>query len=188
MADAEYFNKKAADPDHKPEEIIEALDLKKGQTVADLGSGGGYFVLRFASMVGEEGLVFAIDTNRDFLNHVREKASEQGYGNIYAIYADPEQPPGIPGKLDLVFNRNTYHHMNKRIDYFHELRKYLRPDGKLVIIEHDGSKYLGFHRIFGHYTSKKEIKKEMKEAGYWLLDEKGFLDHQCFLVFKPRLD
>jgi len=59
MADiqAKMFNKKASDPRNKPDQIIEAIALKPGQSIADIGSGGGYFSLRFAEMIGKEGRV-----------------------------------------------------------------------------------------------------------------------------------
>ena len=64
---AKMFNKKASDPKNKPDQIIETLGLQPGQTIADIGAGGGYFSLRFADAVGRKGVVYAIDTNPEFL-------------------------------------------------------------------------------------------------------------------------
>ncbi|MCD6391349.1 MAG: methyltransferase type 11, partial [Dehalococcoidia bacterium] len=68
MADiqAKMFNKKASDPRNKPDQIIEAIALKPGQSIADIGSGGGHFSLRFAEMIGKEGRVYTIDTKPEF--------------------------------------------------------------------------------------------------------------------------
>jgi len=58
---AKMFNSKAAAPENKPDQIIKGIDLKPGQNIADIGSGGGYYCLRFAKIVGENGRVFIIE-------------------------------------------------------------------------------------------------------------------------------
>ncbi|MEM3551036.1 MAG: hypothetical protein QXN87_02225 [Candidatus Bathyarchaeia archaeon] len=52
---AEIFNRKAANPKNKPDEILQALRLEKGLKAADIGAGGGYFSLKFAEAVGDDG-------------------------------------------------------------------------------------------------------------------------------------
>ena len=64
---AKMFNRKASDPKNKPSQIIESVALKPGQSIADIGSGGGYFSLEFAKIVGEEGRVYAVDTKPELL-------------------------------------------------------------------------------------------------------------------------
>jgi len=56
-----------SNPKSKPDQILEAIALKPGQNIADIGSGGGYFSLRFAKIVGQEGKIYAVDANQDFL-------------------------------------------------------------------------------------------------------------------------
>ena len=68
---AKMFNRKASDPKNKPDQILETLTLQLGQNVADIGAGGGYFSLRFAEAVGNEGHVFAVDTDSNFLEFIK---------------------------------------------------------------------------------------------------------------------
>lgn len=82
---AKMFNKKASDPKNKPDQIIEAIALKPGQSIADIGAGGGYFSLRFAEIVEEEGRVYAVDTKPEFLEYVKNSAKERGLNNIMPI-------------------------------------------------------------------------------------------------------
>jgi predicted methyltransferase len=63
------YNRQAASPASKPEQILEILDIHPGGKVADIGSGGGYYALRFAQAVGNEGHVYAVDTNPEFLKN-----------------------------------------------------------------------------------------------------------------------
>ncbi len=73
---AKMFNKKASNPKNKPDQIIEAITLKPGQNIADIGAGGGYFSLRFAKIVGQEGKVYAVDASPDLLEFIKKSSKK----------------------------------------------------------------------------------------------------------------
>lgn len=75
---AKMFNKKASDPRNKPDQVIEAIGLNKGQSIADIGAGGGYFSLRFAELVGVNGKVYAADINQEFLDFIKNSDGRSG--------------------------------------------------------------------------------------------------------------
>jgi ubiquinone/menaquinone biosynthesis C-methylase UbiE len=183
---AKMFNKKASDPKNKPDQIIEAISLEPGQNIADIGSGGGYFSLRFAKIVGEEGKVYAVDTNPNLLNFVKNSAKAKGLDNVIPTIASGDSL-AIPEKsLDFIFMRNVTHHLHDRIKYFKDLKKYLRSEGKIIVIEYNRGKPLSFLRIFGHYVLKEIIQQEMNEAGYIFMKEFDFLPDQHFTIYsKP---
>lgn len=183
MSRARMFNRKASDPRSKPDEILAALGLKPGENVADIGAGGGYFSLRFAETVGKEGRVYAVDTNGEFLEFIRDSAVEKGLENIETILATEDSAPLMGKELDLVFVRNVCHHLSNRPEYFRQLRDALKPQGRVAIIDYDGSGFLSFHRLFGHYISRATMVEEMEKAGYVLMRECDFLPRQNYLVF-----
>ena len=179
---AQMLNKKASDPGNKPDEIIEAIGLKTGQTIADIGSGGGYFTLRFAEITGEAGKVYAVDTNPEFLKFIKESAKEKGLNNIITILI--ENKLVLPEKsLDFVFMRNVTHHITDRVEYFKNLRQFLKPDGKIAIIEFKKGKIFSRHGLFGHYVDREKLIQEMKDAGYLLDREFNFLPEQHFTIY-----
>jgi arsenite methyltransferase len=180
---AEMFNKKAADPKNKPDKIIELMDLKPGQIIADIGSGGGYFSLRFAEITGVEGKVYVVDINPDFLQFIESSAEEKGLGNIVTVLT--EDKLDLPEScLDFVFMRNVTHHISNRTEYFKNLKRFLKSSGRIVIIEYEKGGVFTFRRLFGgHNVPKKTIINEMKEAGYKLEQEFDFLPHQHFTIF-----
>jgi len=182
---AKMFNKKASDPKNKPDQIIEAISLKHGQSIADIGSGGGYFSLRFAKMIGEEGRVYAVDTKPEFLEYVKNSAREEGLDNVIPTLVSGDLD--LPEKsLDLIFMRNVTHHIPNRVEYFKSLKRFLKPDGRIAIIEYKKGKIFTFRGLFGHCVSKGTIVQEMEEAGYLLEREFDFLPEQHFTIYSKQ--
>ena len=178
---AKMFNRRASDPRYKPNQIIGALALEKGQVVADVGSGGGYFSFRFANAVGKEGRVYAVDTNPKMLEFVRQSAIDKGLDNI-EIQLIEGDVLSLPEKaLNLVFLRNVCHHLSHRVEYFKKVQNVLKPEGKVAIIEYTRSGV--FRSVFRHYIQQETIKEEMHEAGYQIQEAFDFLPDQSFTIF-----
>jgi len=179
---AKMFNKKASHPRNKPNQIIETIGLKYGQVVADIRAGGGYFTLRFAEIVGEDGKVYAVDTDEKLLEFVNSNAKQKGLNNIVTVLVKDKLE--LPKEsLDLVFMRNVTHHIPNRVSYFKELKRFLKPYGKVAIIEYKKGKPFTFRGMFGHYVAKEVIIREMEEAGYVLEKEFDFLPEQHFTIY-----
>jgi len=168
----------------QPQKVVATLEIKPGAVVADLGSGGGYFTFRLAEAVGPGGKVYAVDIDRDMTDLIAKRAAEEGRSNIEVILASPEDPLLPKAGVDLVFTCNTYHHVEERVAYFTQVRKYLRPHGRVAIIDLDRRAWL--EGMLGHYTPSESIKREMDQAGYELRHEFDFLDRQSFLIFVPK--
>ncbi len=183
---ARMFNWSASRPSRQPDRIIATLGIKKGAHVGDLGSGGGYYALRFARETGSEGRVFAIDVNPEFLRFVASNAKKAGLKNI-TIVAVPEMVACIPaGSLDLLFSRDVYHHLPDRADYFKTLAKFFNPQGRVAIIDWlpGASRFAG--PPSGHRTSPVAIVQEMEAAGFSLISRHDFLKGQSFMIFGLR--
>ena len=180
---AEMFNRKASDPRNKPDQILEALALRQGQSVADIGAGGGYFCLRFAEAVGGEGRVYAVDTDLKFLEFIRRCAEERRLLNVETVLATEERLALPERSLDSVFTRNVFHHLTNRVEYFRELSHLLKPEGRVAIIEYRRGKPFTFRGIFGHSVPRETIIREMNEAGYQVKQEFDFLPEQSFTIF-----
>ena len=183
---ANMFNKKASNPENKPDQIIEAIALNPGQSIADIGAGGGYFSLRFAKIVGQEGKVYAVDTSPHFLKFIKKSAEDEGLNNVIPTLVS-EDRLDIPEKsLDFIFMRNVTHHVPNRVKYFRNLRCFLKTDSKIIIIEYKRSKFSIFRGTFGHHVPKEIIIQEVEEAGYLLEKEFDFLPEQHFTIYSKQ--
>ena len=167
-----------------PDEVVRSLEIGGGDHVADLGSGSGYFTFRLAQAVSPRGRVYAVDVDEDMNRLIRNRAGEKNAENIEVILARYDDPLLPESGVDLIFTCNTYHHIEERRDYFTMARKYLRPGGRVAIIDYDGSGWL--ERLLGHWVSGEEMEREMKDAGYRLEGEFHFLKKQHFLVFSAE--
>jgi arsenite methyltransferase len=168
----------------QPQKVIGVLNIRPGDQVADLGSGSGYFTFKFAEAVGPTGRVYAVDIDRDMVALIAKRARQENASNVDAILARPDDPLLPQAGIDLIFSSNTYHHIENRVAYFSHLRKYLRPGGRVAIIDFDRRAWL--EGLLRHYTPSEFIKREMEQAGYSLQRELGFLDRQSFLIFTIR--
>jgi len=165
----------------QPEAVIQSLALQPGAHVADLGAGGGYFTFRLADAVGPAGKVYAVDVNKENLDYIMQKARTQGYANVATILAQYDDPLLPQAGVDLIFTCNTYHHLQDRSVYFKSAARYLRPAGRVAVIDLAGTGWL--FKLLGHWTSKETIQSEMKAAGYQLINDFDFLSRQNFQVF-----
>jgi arsenite methyltransferase len=165
----------------KPQQVIESLDIRPGAVVADLGAGGGYFTFRLAEAVGSGGKVYAVDIDRDMIRLISERAKQDDVANVETILAKPDAPQLPPAGVDLILTVNTYHHIENRAAYFANLRGYLRPGGRVAIIDFD--RRASLVNLVGHATPVESIKRVMEQAGYALEREFDFLDRQSFSIF-----
>ena len=165
----------------QPEKVIAALKIRPGDHIADLGAGGGYFTFKLASAVGPTGKVYAVDIDREMTELIAQRAQKDGLKNIETIVAKTDDPSLPETGVDLVFTSNTYHHIDNRVVYFRNLQKYLKPGGRVAIIDFDRRAWI--EGLLRHYTPSEFIKREMEQAGYTLQREWNFLNRQSFLIF-----
>ena len=183
----EQLDSEERDQYQKPRQVIDALNLKPGLAVADLGSGSGYFTRRFIEAVTETGKVYAVDVEPEMLKYAEESVvhMHRSYTAEF-ILARPDNPKLPYGSIDLLFLCNTYHHLEERTKYFSDTRSSLKPGGRLAIIDFyndERSGELGFPKQ--HLVPRETVIAELAKAGYRLVREHTFLPRQYFLEFTP---
>lgn len=160
--------------------VIESLKLASGQHIADVGSGSGLFTRPFAKAVGNAGVVYAIDIDPELLKHVEKTGKDMGLTNIRTIRAT-ESDPRIPEPVDLIAIIDTLHHIDNRPTYLASLKRYLRPQGRIAIID--------FSETWptGHETMRYalgDLEEWMKKGGYTRVEKLDFLDNNFFVIYR----
>jgi precorrin-6B methylase 2/mono/diheme cytochrome c family protein len=123
-------------PGLKIDEVISRLALKPGDVIADIGAGTGAFSIPFAKAVAPAGTAFAVDIHQDLLDYMSEKATAASVTNLRTVLAKLDDPL-LPAKVDVVFFHDVFHNMNDRQAYLQVLTKYLKPGGRIAIIEQE---------------------------------------------------
>jgi ubiquinone/menaquinone biosynthesis C-methylase UbiE len=177
---AKSFDDPARDAWQKTDQVIAALGLKPGQSVADIGAGTGYFSVRLAKSAAAP-KVFAADLEPAMVDYLRKRAKKDGLDNITAVQASTTSA-NLPEPVDVILIVDTWHHIANRPVYFKKLARSLRPGGKLAIIDFRKEAPTGPPVEF-RFTPA-EIKAELAAAGYSPLAEHQFLPNQHFLVFR----
>jgi ubiquinone/menaquinone biosynthesis C-methylase UbiE len=174
----------ARDEWQRPEEVLGKLALKAGDSVADIGSGSGYFTVRFARAVGPSGKVYAVDIDRNMLEFVERRRKEEHLQNIQTVLADPHDPKlPVSRRVDLVFICDTLHHISDRAKYYPLLARALKPGGRLVNLDFQ-KEPLPVGPPMEMKIARQEVIKEVEAAGFHLVREFDFLKYQYFLVFQ----
>ncbi len=178
---SQIFDDPARDAWQKPDEVIRALKLAPEALVADVGAGTGYFAVRLARAV-PKGRVYGVDAEPDMVRYLNQRAQREGLANLTAVAAKPTDP-SLPVPVDLVILVDTYHHVPDRERYFRDLRKVLKPGGRLAIVDFTLDSPVGPPKRAR--VPADRVKQELARAGYALAEEHGFLPNQYFLVFRP---
>jgi ubiquinone/menaquinone biosynthesis C-methylase UbiE len=132
--------KKLEDPERftwlPPADIVASLHLRKGMTVADIGAGTGYFAIPIAKELGDNGKVLAIDLQHRMLDLLNEKLRKlDSISNIELIQGEAMSTTLSPRSVDMVFMANVWHELDNHAATLNEVRRILRPDGRLAILD-----------------------------------------------------
>ena len=130
---AKIFDDPKRDAFQKPAQVLAAMKLTPAMTVAEVGSGTGYYVMRLARAV-PQGKVYGADIEPDMAAYLKKRAAREGLKNVTPVLAAMDDAR-LPEKVDRILVADTTHHIQGRTAYFKKLRASLNPGGLLVIVE-----------------------------------------------------
>ncbi len=171
--------------EQKPDEVIAALGLKQGETIADIGAGSGFFAFRFAPHLGSSGRVYAVDINPDMILYMNRHIRDNKFRNVVTVLSAPDDPLLMDASVNRFFICNTWHHVPNRPHYIDLMKKMLKPGGQIIVVDYK-KEQLPVGPPPEMKTSREEVLKEMESNGFKLSREHTFLPYQYFLVFTAR--
>jgi ubiquinone/menaquinone biosynthesis C-methylase UbiE len=183
---AAWLEREGRDHEEKPEVVLAAMDLRKGMTVAEIGTGTGYFARRLARAVGPSGKVYAVDIQPEMLEILREKAGEEGIGNIVPVLGTETDPKLPAGTIDRILLVDVYHEFQKPEPMLAALRASLAPGGTVTLVEYRAEGHTASHIKADHRMSVDQVLAEWQPAGFRLLDRIETLPSQHLFLFAAR--
>ena len=183
VAHAGWLTRPERDAEEQPDRVVEALTIPNGATVVDLGAGVGYFTWRLARQVGPHGSVIAVDIQPGMLERLRETLQERGVDNVEVVLSEPDNPLLPKREVDLVLLVDVYHELAFAEAMMDHVRRSLKSDGRVVIIEYrKEDPDVPISPL--HKMTIEEVRSELEPMGFRLVESVDFLPTQHILIFQ----
>jgi ubiquinone/menaquinone biosynthesis C-methylase UbiE len=162
--------------------MLANLGIKPGQVVCDMGCGNGFYTLQIAKLMGDRGTVIGVDVQPEMLELLRHRMEKEVIDNVIPILGSYHHPRLPTGMIDLVLMVDVYHEFSHPQPMLAEIRKSLKPDGQIVLVEYRAEdKTVPIKPL--HKMSKKQINREMNANGFKLNSEFDHLPWQHMMFF-----
>jgi ubiquinone/menaquinone biosynthesis C-methylase UbiE len=167
----------------KPDQIMDALNIADGSTVADIGAGAGWFTIRLARRVGPRGTVFAQDVQREMLEAIRRRVAKEALENVATRLGRGSDPNLPPGALDAVLVVDVYPEVavNERVTFLRNLASSLKPNGRIGIVNYKPGRG-GPGPAPEERVDAAFVEADARLAGLRVLSRETFLPYQYLLV------
>jgi len=184
------FMSPSRDSWEQTDEVIEAMGVKHGQHITDLGAGPGYFTWRFAEAVGPEGQVHAVELNLEHLSYLTTVVADEGLSQVTVHPTDGSSIGAEPGSMDHVFMCSTFQSIyanlkaTTRVGLIEEIRNSLKPGGRLTVME----KFMnpqGVAPARGTLMARQVVVAYLEASGFRLVASHTFVPQRYTLIFEP---
>jgi predicted methyltransferase len=155
----------------RPSDVIDALALKPGAQVVDLGCGSGYFTLKLSPRVDSGGRVFAEDIRRLPLAFLWVRTVLKRQHNVHIIHGSVSDPRLPVASMDAVLIVNTYHELADPQSILAHINSALVPGGRLVVVDREPKpQNIGVTEIGDHEIAPSRVEDDLKRAGFQIID------------------
>lgn len=161
---AAKWNSPERDEWQHPDEIVAALDLRAGATVADIGAGTGYMVAHLSKAVGENGTVIAVDAEEAMIKYLSSRVEDLRPATVLPQKVAADDPNLLNESVDAILILDVWHHLGGRLDYAKKLYAALKPRGRLVVVESEPTAASGPPKEM--WMAPEEAQAELAAAGF----------------------
>jgi precorrin-6B methylase 2 len=177
----DWLERPEREQEEKTSKLLKNMNLKPTDVVADIGAGSGYHVFKMAPKVNE-GLVYAVDIQKEMLQAIKTKKQALGQDNIKLVQGT-EKSVNLPKKeVDKILMVDVYHEFEYPIEMLASIKTALRENGRIYLIEYRAEDLtVPIKRL--HKMSEVQAVKEMKAAGFKLIENIDNLPWQHCMVF-----
>ena len=181
---ADWLEREGREGEQRPDLVINAMGLKDGDVVADLGCGTGYFARRMARAVAPAGRVYAVDIQPEMLDRMKPLLEKEKINNVLAVLGQPADPRLPRGGLDWILLVDVYHEFQQPKPMLARMRESLKPTGRIALVEYRLEGDTALHIRAEHRMSPEQVLAEWGPAGFRLVARHEFLPTQHFFVFE----
>lgn len=180
---AEWLDRPEREVEEQPTKLMEALKLKPGDVVADIGAGSGFFTFRIAERVGARGKVLAVDIQPEMLDLIRERMKQRGLKNVEPVLGTITDPKLPPDSVDLILLVDVYHEFSHPWEMTRAMVRGLKKGGRLVFVEYRLEDPAVPIKLV-HKMSEKQVRREMAPHPLRWVGTQNILPRQHIVVFR----
>ncbi len=185
---ADWLERSEREKEEQASRMIEALQLKPGQVIADVGAGSGYHTFRMAKLVGPTGKIYAVDIQPQMLAIIHKRIKAGGTTNVVPVKGTLTDPKLPAEGIDLILLVDVYHEFSHPFEMTESMVKALKPGGRMVFVEFRlEDPKVPIRRL--HRMSERQVLKEMAPHPLRHVHTLGMLPWQHIIVFekiKPK--
>jgi ubiquinone/menaquinone biosynthesis C-methylase UbiE len=170
----------------KPEEVVQAMEIREGMTVADIGAGTGFFTRRLAKAVGPTGKVYAEDIQPQMLDLLKKDIEKEGIKNVATVLGSDVDAKLPAHGVDRVLLVDVYHEFQKPEPMLASIRESLAPGGTVILVEYRLEGDTASHINIKHRMSVEQVLAEWNAAGFELANRIETLPTQHVFIFSTR--
>jgi ubiquinone/menaquinone biosynthesis C-methylase UbiE len=173
---------KMRDRDLQPEKILDVINLRDGMKTGEAGASYGYFTFKMSKRIGNKGIVYANDIDKNALTLIEERCKAEKITNIKTVLGSVEDPLFPEKDLDMVVVFDCLFEFSEPSGWMRNTRKYLKPGGRLVIVDPDPAKIGGTE----HFLSREQVIDLATVSGYELIRvDDSFLKSHMIMILQP---
>jgi len=181
---AAWLERPEREEEERTDLLLEALKLRQGEVIADIGAGSGYFSWRMARLVGETGIIYAVDIQQEMLDLLRKnmvkRRTEKIVRPVLGTVTDPKLPPA---SCDTMLMVDVYHEFDHPYEMIDNMIKALKPGGRIVFVEfRKEDPKVSIKEV--HKMSEEQVKKEMSIHPLRWEETLTILPQQHIIVFR----
>lgn len=180
--EAGWLERSEREKEERTDLLLETLQLRPTDVVADIGAGSGYFTFLISPRV-PRGKVFAVDVQREFVDMLLDSRIKKSALNVEPVLGTVQDPNLPADSVDVALLVDAYHEFSHPHEMLLALKKSLRPGGRLILVEYKAEDpYVPIKEI--HRMSEKQAVKELTAVGFRFVQNKTNLPLQHFLIFE----
>ena len=184
-AGSSWLDRPEREEEEHPDEALQAIGIRRGMVVADVGAGSGVMTFKMAKLVGPSGKVYAVDIQPQMLEILQTRAQRDKVTNVQTVLDTVSDPKLPAGAIDLILLVDVYHEFSQPQAMLDHMREALKPNGRLVLLEYrkeDPSVPI----LPDHKMSVAEVKAEVEPEGFQFDQVIEVLPRQHIIIFRPR--
>ncbi|HEX4964465.1 MAG TPA: class I SAM-dependent methyltransferase [Thermoanaerobaculia bacterium] len=183
---ADWLEREGRAETEKPEMVIQAIEIREGMSVAEIGAGTGFFSRRLAKAVGTTGKVYAEDIQPQMIDLLKKNMAKDGIANVIPLLGTETDPKLPAGGIDRILLVDVYHEFQKPEPMLAAIRASLAPGGTVTLVEYRLEGETAAHINVKHRMSVEQVLAEWNRAGFLLLNQVETLPSQHLFIFSGK--